>query len=491
MAISVTCAKCTHSVKVKDALAGKKVMCPKCEAVLLVPVPKPAELQPTGITSKTAASPTPSSTPPPAATAPPAAVLPAGISADQLAAAFTGRIQPPQVSFARKLGTLLVLVVLLVLVLFYGGVLAALAGGFYWLATSDLGPSIPSAVVSVAMAAAGLLLLSLLRPVIVPNNRVLDASPLPADRQRLLADFVGKVCEQLDAPLPKTIQTECSPRLAADSGGSRLTIGLPLLTTITIEQLGGLVAAQLAPYRRRAGSGAANLIRAINGWLWRSVYQEDRIDRWITRVNVRPGLHLGRLVLPLRALSLAHRIVLWIPMFIGNTVAARLARESELDADRAAARLIGGKAWAATIDRAKVVNFTYEGILTELPFLYKEQQLPDSLPHHLAERMNDVTPELAATLVQSVIKEEDIPFDSRPSDADRQAAIAAESASGVLACSQPASSLLADFTRMAREVTFDYYAGAFGAQLVQASLRKMQLPGDPPPAVRKYGKVAS
>jgi hypothetical protein len=105
--------------------------------------------------------------------------------------------------------------------------------------------------------------------------------------------------------------------------------------------------------------------------------------------------------------------------------------------------------------------------------------------------MSDVSPELAATLLQTVIKEEEIPFDSRPSDADRLAAIAAEPASGVLSCPQPASALMSDFTRLAREVTFDYYAGAFGAQLVQASLKKMQLPGDPPPAVRKYGKVAT
>jgi hypothetical protein len=473
-------------VKVKEALAGKKVMCPKCDTVLLVPAAKPDAPPPDAAAKPT--SPTPSREPPPAAAA---RQLPAGITAEQLAAAFRGRIQPPQVSVVRKLGTWLVLVVLLLLVLFYAGVLAALAGAVYWLATGDFGPSVPSALVSLGMAAAAILFVSLLRPVLVPNNRVLEASPLPADRQPLLADFVGKVCEQLDAPTPKTIQTECSPRLAADGGGTRLTIGLPLLAVISVEQLGGLVAAALAPYRRRAGAAAANLIRAINGWMWRSVYQEDRFDRWITRANVRPGFHLGRLLLPLRVLSLAHRIVLWIPMFIGNTVAASLARESELDADRAAARLLGGKTWEATINRAKVVHFTNEGILAELPFLYKEQQLPDSLPHFLAERMSDVTPELSETLLQTVIKEEEIPFDSRPSDADRQAAIAAEPASGVLTCPQPASSLLSDFTRLAREVTFDYYAGAFGAQLVKQALRKMQLPGDPPPAVRKYGKVAT
>ena len=108
--------------------------------------------------------------------------------------------------------------------------------------------------------------------------------------------------------------------------GSTLTIGLPLTTVLSVEQLAGLVAGQLAPHRRRAASGPTNLIRAINGWLWRSVYQEDRFDRWITRANLRPGFHLGRLLLPLRALSFLARGVLWIPMFIGNTVAAALVR---------------------------------------------------------------------------------------------------------------------------------------------------------------------
>ncbi len=467
MAISVTCPKCAHTLKVKDELAGRRGKCPKCDATMPIPA------------AATAAGPAPAQ--------------PATPSADDSRtndpATFHGQLQPPTVSLARTLGTWLVLAVLLLLVLVYVAILAGLAWGVYWLATSDLGPHIPSAAISLAMAGLAILLLCLLRPAFMPRQRSLEVLPLPADKQAALAELVARVCEQVGASPPKNLQTECSTRLAAEAGGQTLSVGLPLIACLSVEQLAGLVAAQFAPRRRRASSGATNLIHAINGWLWRSVYQEDRFDRWITRANLRPGFHFGRLLVPLRAFSFLARIVLWIPMFIGNTVAASLARESELDADRCAARLIGSKAWAATIERLKVVNFTWEGILTELPFLYKEQQLPDSLPHHLAERMSDVTPELAATLVQTVIKEEEIPFDSRPSDADRLAAVAAEPASGVLSAPQPASVLVAECTRLSRAVTFDYYAGLFGAQLVKPALRKMQLPGDPPPLVRKYGKV--
>ena len=42
MAISVTCPKCAHALKAKDELAGKKVMCPKCEAIIAISAAQPA-----------------------------------------------------------------------------------------------------------------------------------------------------------------------------------------------------------------------------------------------------------------------------------------------------------------------------------------------------------------------------------------------------------------------------------------------------------------
>jgi hypothetical protein len=461
LAISVSCPKCSHALKAKEELAGKKVMCPKCQAVIVVPGVKGAS-----------ASSTPSTGPTAAATKPAVPTTPT-ITAEQLAAAFTGQIELPKVSLGRRLGTWLVLVVLLLLVAVYFAILGGLGFGVYWLATHDFGTSIPSWVVSVAMAAAALLLLCLIRPLVMPRERPAEIVPLAADNQPLLADFIAKIAGHVHASPPAVMQAECSPRITLDSKGRTLSLGLPLVMNLTVDQLGGLIAAQLAQHRRGAGCGPANLIRSINGWMWRSVYQEDRFDRWITRANLRPGFHLGRLLLPLRAFSFLARVVLWIPMFIGNTVAASLARESELDADRTAARLIGGPAWTATIERVKVVAFTWEGILTELPFLYKEQQLPDSLPHFLAERMADVTPDLATTLLASVIKEEEIPFDSRPSVADQSAAIAVEPAAGVLACPLAAQGLVSDCGGLSRQVSWDYYTARFGAQFLKTALRKM------------------
>lgn len=449
MSIQVGCPQCRQTTKVKDQFAGKRVQCPHCQAAMQVP-PLAARDD--------------SDAPQPAAS---------GVR-EQILGGFQGRIELPPVSLAQRLGTWLVLAVLLLMVVFYLAVLGGLAWLVYWLATSDFGPHVPGSLVSIGMAAAALALLCLLRPAFMPSEKARETYALPADQQALLHGLVARVCEQVDAASPRTIETECGPRLAANGRGGTLTIGLALVAGLSVEQLAGLVAGHMAQHRGRAGTGAKSLIRAINDWLWRSVYREDRFDRWVTRANLRPGFHAGRLLLPLRTFSLLARAVLWIPMFIGNTVAAGMVRSAELDADRCAARLVGAKTHAAALARLKIVHYAWEGILTELAFLYREQRLPDSLPHELAARLGEMNPELCATLLATVIVSEDIPFDSRPSDAERQAALTGEPASGVLNCPLPARTVLGDYPRLAREATWDYYSAAFGPQFLKAALRRVE-----------------
>ena len=68
------------------------------------------------------------------------------------------------------------------------------------------------------------------------------------------------------------------------------------------------------------------------------------------------------------------------------------------------------------------------------------------------------------------------PFDSRPSDAERQEATRDEPATGVLDCRLPARTLFADYERLAREMTWDYYVANFGAGLLKTALSRVHLP---------------
>jgi hypothetical protein len=495
--ISVTCSHCGHTLSVKEKYAGKKGMCPKCQNTVNIPSAEPAAdprsenddksssaktvvIPKTTTTVKAPPKSTPDSRPQPPS-------YPTGDALrEQVLAAFIGDFQPPRVSLLRKIGMLLVAGIVLVLPLFYIVSLGLLIYGLYWLATSDYGRTLSPTVFYLSLAAGILIVLCLLKPLVVPRRRLVQTYPLDSKAEPLLVELIEQVCQRLNAPRPKSIRLECSAffgsgyrrgALGYASGDLALNVGLPLLACLSIEQFAGLVAGEVAHYRRRAGSGLMVLINAINGWLWRSVYEPDRWDERLDRATSRPGFHLGKLLLPLKGLRLFAQIVLWIPMFIGNTVASGLVRRMEFDADRCTARLAGRGSFEITLQRVRILAYTWEGILAELAFLYKEQQLPDSLPHQLQLRMVDITPELAATLVETVVKPADRPFDSRPGDAERLANVAAEPADGVLNCDLPAWTLLKDYPKLARTMTWDYYSRAFGPQLLHTALKKVVVPG--------------
>ncbi len=480
MAISAQCPHCGELLAVKDEFAGRKGLCPKCREPFRVPE-KPARQVVRAAAAVLAADED-------AVGAASATHLLAQVPDDPLAlreavlGAFDSRMTPPKVPLLRKLWTLIVLAVILVLPLFYFAALAGLIVGLVWLATSSYGQSLAPGLYWAGLAVGSLLLVCLLKPLFEPRRRRLAVYPLTSDQAPLLGEFIERVCQQIDAPPPQQLQLECSTRLAAEGRqGNTLTIGLPLAASLSVEQLGGLIGGQLALFRRGAACRPTNLIRAINGWLWRSVYEDSRFDAWLARVASRPGFSAAKLLVPLRAAKLVAQAVLFVPMFVGNTLAQGLVRQSELDADRAAARLIGRESFSATLVRQGVVDFTWEGVLAELEFLNKEQALPDSLPQQLALRMLDMTPELCAALRDTVVKQEEKPFDSRPSDEERLEATKGEPVGGVCVCGLPARALFADYEATARKLTWDYYVATFGSNLVRTGLAQVKMPADANP----------
>jgi Zn-dependent protease with chaperone function len=479
-------------MQVKEKYAGKKGMCPKCQRPFHVPEletddrdaapEQPASRSTSGRAGASAAR----------ASAPKERVIKVDASAAHLVAivptdaaerreailgAFDSRMTPPPVPAGRKLLTLMVLGMLLVLPLFYLVALAALAFGLFWLATSSYGQSLHPAVYWMAIMVGVLLLLCLIKPLVEPRRHLVKSYPLAAAKEPVLIEFVSKICDQIGAPPPAKVEAECSTRLALDSrGGGVLTIGLPLAAALSVEQLAGLIGGQVAHVRQGAGSGPTNLIRAVNGWLWRSIYEPGRFDAWLSLVAQRRQFSAAKLLLPLRAARLVPLAVLFVPMFIGNTLASGLVWQSELDADRAAARLVGRETFAATLRWLGVTDFTWQGLLTELDFLHKEQKLPDSLPKQLAVRMLDMTPELEAHLRESVVQQEAKPFDSRPSDEERIEATRSEPTGGVYVCGLPARALFTDFDEISRQATWDYYVSMYDAQFLKLALQRVVMP---------------
>lgn len=412
---------------------------------------------------------------------------------EQLLASVKGQLKLPAVGMAYKLAALVVLAVMLLMPLLYAAVIGAVACGMVWLAIGSFGQSLAAPVFWIAEIGLGLVLVALLKPLIEPQRRPAEQYSKKLSEEPLLAAIVWQICEQVDAPAPSMVQWECSTRIAASGRrGGVLTIGLPLLACLTAEQFAGAAAVQLALVRRRAATRITRLIRAINGWLWRSVYGESRFDHWLAIVVQRPHFHLAKLLLPLRAAKLVAQAVLFVPMFVANTVGGYVVRRAELDADLIAARLVGRKTFSVLLAKVEAADFLWAGVLAELDLLRREGILPEGLPQQLASRMHDVTPELAATLGETVNRPEEIPFDTRATTQERLATTAKEPAEGVFGCPLPARHLAADYDVLSRKMTWDYYVARFGSKFLRTAETPVAAPSSarvsPTPAPPHKGR---
>jgi predicted Zn finger-like uncharacterized protein len=499
VAIAVECPHCGKQLRVKDELAGRKGKCPQCSQTIQIPatvgaavaagaaVKQPAKSVPgknvseprETATSDTAAVSTAAAT---TQTAPAAVATPAKPAApakpapqtyeqirETVLAGFSGQLTPPKVSIVRKLGSLLVLLVLLLMPVFYAAVVGAVGYCLYLLVTSNTIPFTtmawphPAAQYG-AEAAAALFLIGLIKPLIEPQRRGEKVYPIDAANEPLLCELTTKICEQVGMKPPKTIQFECSTHFAATKSGRVLTLGLPAAASLSAEQLAAVMLNLLAHCRPGSGAKIMNAIRGVNYWLWRSVYGQGRFDRWLALVAQRRHLHFAKLLLPLVLMRLPAQLVLFIPMFIANTLAQSVVRAAEFDADKAAARLVGKKMFGIVIERLEHIDFVWTGLPADLKFLHKEGQLPPNLPQEVSVRMQDMTAELVAALRDTVNAPEEKPFDTRPSTSDRLQALNDEPAEGVFRCGVPARNLLRDYEGLARQISADFYAARFGAK---------------------------
>ncbi|MEM6778123.1 MAG: hypothetical protein AAF670_10745 [Planctomycetota bacterium] len=62
-----------------------------------------------------------------------------------------------------------------------------------------------------------------------------------------------------------------------------LTVGIPLITGLTAREFAGVLAHELGQFAHGASRRASYVVRSINHWFARVVYQRDQVDQWLDR----------------------------------------------------------------------------------------------------------------------------------------------------------------------------------------------------------------
>lgn len=483
-------------LRVEEKHLGKKARCPKCGGVVMLTPPGASGTEKTSTpVCETARPQTPdaacpsaaesSAAPPlsgaesPAPSAQPAA--PAPVTAQAILAGIQGEFPPKKPSPMYHLGILVSAAIMVLLPVLYIGLICLVCYGVYYHALHDtailegsrgrasvyaLGAYLAPIIVG------GNLIFFMLKPLFARSAKPVATRSLTPKSDPLLFAFVQRLCAAVRAPMPKRIDIDNQVNASASfrqGWGSVLagndlvlTIGAPLAAGLSVRQLAGVLAHEFGHFSQGTGMRLTFVVRSINFWFSRVVYERDewdvRLEQTAKSVDLRIGifLHLARLMIWLT------RRILFVLMWIGHGASCFTLRQMEFDADQYEIWLAGSRAFEATARRLHVLGAASQGAFADLGQFYQEGRLGDNLPKLILANISQMPEEFLQALNTSIDASKTGFFDTHPADADRIAAARDARSEGVFRLEAPASVLFSDFETLCRNVTIDFYRQIFG-----------------------------
>lgn len=405
---------------------------------------------------------------------------------------FDGNIKRVKVPFTYRLGILLVAIAMVLLPLVYLGVIWLVGAEVYAHAVSNTGM-----LKSARGRGAAFVVLLYLAPIIIgtiliifmlkpffsrPTKRHKPRS-ITRDEEPLLFIFVERICEAVHAPKPSQINVDCEVNASASfrrgflslfGNDLVLTIGLPLVAGLNSRQFAGVLAHEFGHFAQGFGMRLTYVIRTINHWFHRVVYERDSWDEQLVAYSKGLDFRVGWVLYLARLLVWLTRTLLWILMIVGHVISCYMLRQMEYDADLHEARLVGSEAFESTFRRLAVLNVASHGAQSDLADFHREGRLGNDLPQLIISNVSQLPEGLLAEIEKMIDDSKTGIFATHPSDADRIAHAEKEDSPGLFKLEVPATSIFQDFHATSKAATWKYYKESFGADVKQEELHPIE-----------------
>jgi Zn-dependent protease with chaperone function len=391
------------------------------------------------------------------------ATAPAAPDRRSILSAVRGSIAPAPVPLPYQFALAAVAVAMVLLPLVYLSLVSGVAYATWWHAVNDLswlsgkGSARGRLFVYATPLVGGLVtVFFMIKPLLARHAPKQTAMVLDRRKEPFLYDFVDRLCRTVGAPPPVRIEVDCQVNASAqrvgfaDSGGLVLTIGLPLVAGLDLRQMTGVLAHEFGHFAQGAGMRLSGLIRRVNLWFARVVYERDAWDARLEKAGGEGGSG-GIIMLVARLLVWLSRRVLQLLMIVGHVLSCALMRQMEHDADRYEAMLAGSDTFAATARRLRVLAGTW-----------KDGRLAADLPGFVVARAGSLPPEVASGIEGSVDEGKTGWFDTHPCDRERIERTARLRSPGLFRLDAPATALFRDFGALAREASLQHYRDIAG-----------------------------
>jgi Zn-dependent protease with chaperone function len=414
-----------------------------------------------------------------------------GLSANDVTVAFAARVRRTPVSILYRAGLLLVSAGMVLLPLVYMALIGAVSWAVYCWAVHFkflLGSFQGGAWLYVIkllfyispLFIGGVLVLFMIKPLFArraPRAQPLALSP---GAEPILYAFIAQVCETIGAPFPKRIDLDCQFNAAAGfrrgassllSNDLVLTVGLPLVAALNLREFAGVLAHEFGHFTQSFGMRLSYLVRNINGWFARLVYQRDTWDLWLEELAETEEWWTAIIVGFARLAVWFSRLLLSGLMFLGHAISCFMMRQMEYDADSYEIKLAGSEAFETTTRRmhlfGKALDLAYKNMRVSWNL---NRNLPENFPAYLLQTEANLPPGQRQQLEDTMGLAPTGWFDSHPSKGDRIRRARQAAEAGVFHLEGPASSLFTAFEIPAKQVTLLHYTDDLGIDTMAARL---------------------
>ncbi len=396
------------------------------------------------------------------------------------------RVEAVPVPWSYRATLLAVTFVMLLLPLIYLALIAVVGWGTYYHATHHLSWFASMGSKRLAFLAyasplfAGLtMVFFMVKPLFSARHQGEDARILRPREEPLLFEFVGQVAEAVGASKPVEIRVDSEVNASASfrrgllsffGDDLVLTLGLPLVGGLSLEQFGGVLAHEFGHFAQGGGMRLTYVVRSINAWFFRVVYERDHFDEGLESSDENQGCYLMVLILAARILVGLSRLLLKGLMIFGHFVSCLMLRHMEFDADRYETRLVGPKVFESTCRELRYLSVANQITMHDLQAFWREGKLSRSLPALVHLNRTQLKAEIREELDRSLRDQSTGRFDTHPSDRDRILSSRREKASPIFQSSSRAVDLFRDFSGLAQEASLSFYRQVLGPDLREESL---------------------
>lgn len=408
---------------------------------------------------------------------------PPPVTIEMIEQSFRGTFEPVRETWGYRIGLFLTACVMVLLFVFYIALVGAVGWSVYQFAvyykdmptTNVLGVFVYLSL----LVAGGFFFVFMVRPFFARYDNSETTRALSPDEEPLLFALVEQLCLTLRSPVPERIEIDLNVNASARFlPGLRsflqhkltLRIGLPLVAGLSMRHFTGVLAHEFGHFAQGAGMRLGYLIRTINLWFMRAVFERSALDDRLRDLSESSGIWFGWGFYLARFFIWITRKILWLFMALGELISSYMNRQMEYDADRYQARIIGSDQIGPllrNVTHLEVASFLADADLHDA---WRDGRLGDDFPALVVARLDKIDDEIAKNIDENIENTKTGFFDSHPSHPDRARNAAAEACPGLFRLSIPTTVLFRDFDETSKRQTLSFYRDLFDDNFQEDSL---------------------